>query len=248
MQLNAEDGGNRKFICVQLPEVCDEKSEAYKNGYKNICDIGMERIRRAGKKILDNVECKNVECRNQEEICNANSDNNSTLYTIHSTVDVGFKVFELDTSNLKTWDSTLAFDDYAQEKIIDRMENILSRVKADRSPLDMVYEIMLKTGFKLTEKVVPLECEVLRVECGAEKTDNSTLHTTHSKLSSTYSVGENNKMIICLAKDITPEYLEKLCELKPSKLVVGKDGLASDTAMSNALYILRDKQIELKLV
>lgn len=75
MQLNAEDGGNRKFICVQLPELCDEKSEAYKAGYKNICEIGKERIRRAGKKILDNVECKNVECRNDE--------NNSTLYTLH---------------------------------------------------------------------------------------------------------------------------------------------------------------------
>lgn len=212
MQLNAEDGGNRKFICVQLPEVCDEKSEAYKNGYKNICDIGMERIRRAGKKIL--------------EQCEAEKTDNSTLHTPNSTLDIGFKVFELDTSNLKTWDSTLSFDDYAQEEIIDRMENILSRVKADRSPFDMVYEIMLKIGKPLTESVKAVEV------------DGKTA----------YSVGENGNLLICLAKDITPEYLEKLCELKPSKLVVGKDGLASDTAMSNALYICQDRSIELKLV
>lgn len=80
MQLNAEDGGNRKFIMVQLPEVCDEKSEAYKAGYKNICEIGKERIRRAGAKIkADNPDAQEL--------------------------DTGFKVYKLDTSNLVTWDS-----------------------------------------------------------------------------------------------------------------------------------------------
>lgn len=132
MKLNAEDGGNRKFICVQLPELTDENSEAYKAGYKTICDIGMERIRRAGQKILSENE-------------NADS------------LDIGFKVFELDTSNLKTWDSTLTLDDYAQEEIIERMENILSRVKADRNSLDMVYEIMLKIGKPLTDTVEAFE-------------------------------------------------------------------------------------------
>lgn len=201
MKLNAEDGGNRKFICVQLPELTDENSEAYKAGYKTICDIGMERIRRAGQKILSENE-------------NADS------------LDIGFKVFELDTSNLKTWDSTLTLDDYAQEEIIERMENILSRVKADRNSLDMVYEIMLKIGKPLTDTVEAFEI------------DGKTA----------YSIGEDGNLIICLAKDVTPEYLEKLCELKPSKLVVGKDGLYSDSAMSNALYICQDRNIELKLV
>lgn len=201
MKLNAEDGGNRKFICVQLPELTDENSEAYKAGYKTICDIGMERIRRAGQKILSENE-------------NADS------------LDIGFKVFELDTSNLKTWDSTLTLDDYAQEEIIERMENILSRVKADRNSLDMVYEIMLKIGKPLTDTVEAFEIN--------GKT--------------AYSIGEDGNLIICLAKDVTPEYLEKLCELKPSKLVVGKDGLYSDSAMSNALYICQDRNIELKLV
>lgn len=203
MKLNAEDGGNRRFICVQLPELCDEKSEAYKTGYKTICDIGIDRIKRAGQKILSETE-------------NAES------------LDIGFKVFELDTSNLKTWDSTLTLDDYEQEEIINRMENILSRVKTDRSSLDMVYEIMLKIGKPLTDPVKAIEL------------DGKTA----------YTVGEDCKLIICLAKDITPEYLEKLCELKPkpTKLVVGKDGLYSDSAMSNALYICQDREIELKLI
>ena len=78
MQLNAEDNGNRKFIMVQLPEPTDEKSEAYKVGYKNICEIGKERIRRAGDKIIEETGKKNL--------------------------DIGFKVFKLDTSNIKLWD------------------------------------------------------------------------------------------------------------------------------------------------
>lgn len=201
MKLNAEDGGNRRFICVQLPELCDEKSEAYKAGYKTICDIGIDRIKRAGQKILSENE-------------NTNS------------LDIGFKVFELDTSNLKTWDSTLTLDDYAQEEILNRMENILSRVKTDRTSLDMVYEIMLKIGKPLTDTVKAIEL------------DGKTA----------YTVGENSSLIICLAKDITPAYLEKLCELKPSKLVIGKDDLYTDSAMANALYICQDRNIELKLI
>ena len=85
MQLNAKDGGNRRFIMVQLPEVCDDKSEAYKAGYTNICEIGKERIRRIGKKVLE-------------------ADGGQTsLDGDKPSIDVGFKVFKLDTSNLKIW-------------------------------------------------------------------------------------------------------------------------------------------------
>lgn len=197
MKLNAEDGGNRRFICVQLPELCDEKSEAYKAGYKNICDIGMERIRRAGQKILDEKE-------NEKPL------------------DVGFKAFELDTSNLKTWDGSPVDE---QIEIIDRMNDMLERIKPDRTDMDMVYEIMLKTGKDLTETIMPFEI------------DGKTA----------YAIGDSS-MVICLAKDLTPEILEKVCERKPSKLIIGKDGLKDDTAMSNALYICQDRDIELKLV
>src|SRR5699024_8997389 len=112
MQLNAEDGGNRRFILVQLPELCDEKSEAYKAGYKNICEIGKERIRRAGKKILEEHAQVTMEEDKQP-------------------LDVGFRVFKLDTSNLKTWDTT-PIEDEQLDLLYKRMNNMIHRVKPER--------------------------------------------------------------------------------------------------------------------
>ncbi len=124
MQLNAEDGGKRQFIMVQLPEVTDEKSEAFKAGYKNICEIGKERIRRAGAKIKEQ-----------------NAD-----------VDVGFKVLKLDTSNLVKWDDTpLASTDTAD--LFTRMDGMIESIKKGRSELDVVYEVMLKLGIPATYQV-----------------------------------------------------------------------------------------------
>ena len=96
MQLNAEDGGKRKFIMVQLPEVCDEKSEAYKAGYKNICEIGKERIRRAGKKIVEETGKKDL--------------------------DIGFRVLKLDESNMK--DVYFTPEEYKQTDLVDMVSNI----------------------------------------------------------------------------------------------------------------------------
>lgn len=124
MQLNAEDGGNRQFIMVQLPELTDEKSEAYKAGYKNICEIGKERIRRAGAKIKAE----------------------------HPEVDTGFKVFKLDTSNLVKWDDTPILDNNTQD-LFTRMNNMVESIKTDRTELDVVYEVMLKLGIPVTYKI-----------------------------------------------------------------------------------------------
>ena len=126
MQLNAEDGGNRKYIMVQLPEPCDEKSEAYKAGYKNICEIGKERIRRVGEKIKSD---ESLPLENREKL------------------DIGFKVFKLDSSNIKEWDSET---DDLKQTLLDSIDNI----KSDRSSLDVLYEIILKYGLELT---VPIE-------------------------------------------------------------------------------------------
>mgnify|MGYP002798403874 CR=1 FL=1 len=123
MQLNAEDGGNRKFICVQLPEKTDGQSEAYKAGYKTICEIGKERIRRAGEKI-------------KEE---------SPLTT--QNLDTGFKVFKLDSSNLVKWDNTPTTD---EEEVKKRIQQSLFYLVEGREDLDLVYEIMLKYGLSLT--------------------------------------------------------------------------------------------------
>ena len=124
MQLNAEDGGNRKFIMVQLPEPTDEKSEAHKAGYMNICEIGKERIRRAGEKIKE-------ENKDKENIAN---------------LDIGFKVLKLDTSNIRKWQPDY---DNLEQSLLDYIDNYVE----GRTELDVVYEIMLKYGLDLTYPV-----------------------------------------------------------------------------------------------
>ena len=207
MQLNAEDGGNRQFIMVQLPEMCDEKSEAYKAGYKNICEIGKERIRRAGKKLTET----DGQIKLGEEA--------------KQPLDVGFKVYKLDTSNLKTWDAAPIADDDLLT-LYNRMNGMIHRVKPDRTDLDMVYEIMLKLG-------VPLTYSVQKIDLNGK---------------SAYTVGEDCLLLICLAENVQPEDVEMMAEYAPAKIIISRDSFADDTAMSNAYYILRDKQIELKLV
>ena len=122
MQLNAEDGGNRKFIMVQIPELTPEDSEAAKAGYKNICEIGKERIRRAGEKI---------KAESGDEAPD---------------LDIGFRVFKLDSSNLKKWNTQT--EDIMQS-LIDSLDNFLP----GRTELDVVYEILLKMGIELSTEI-----------------------------------------------------------------------------------------------
>lgn len=123
MQLNAEDGGNRKFIMVQLPELTDEKSEAYKAGYKNICEIGKERIRRAGAKIKES----------------------SPLTT--QNLDTGFRVLKCDSSNMK--DVYYNPSDYTAS-LFDTLED---NIKDDRTPEDLLFQVMLDLGVLLSSKI-----------------------------------------------------------------------------------------------
>lgn len=123
MQLNAEDGGNRKFIMVQLPEPCDEKSEAYKAGYKNICEIGKERIRRAGKKIKE--ECG-------EKVQN---------------LDVGFRVLKLDSSNMQP----VFYNPHAITQSL--LDSTIDNVKPGRTPMDLLFQVMLDLGVLLSAKI-----------------------------------------------------------------------------------------------
>lgn len=206
MQLNAEDGGNRHFILVQLPELRDEMSEAYKAGYKNICEIGKERIRRAGKKILE--EHTQV-----------------TMAEGNPPLDVGFRVFKLDTSNLKTWEGT-PIENEQLDLLYQRMNSMIHRVKPERTDLDMIYEIMLKLGVPLTYSVTPFSINNKAV----------------------YGVGDDCLLLVCLAENVRPEDVEQMTEYAPAKIIISRDSFADDTAMANAYYILRDHGIELKLV
>ena len=122
MRLNAEDSGHRKFIMVQLPELCDEKSEAYKAGYKTICDIGKERIRRAGDNIISERNTANA----------------------YPPPDVGFRVFKLDTSSVK--DVYYSTDEYSQTMLT----GLESNIKEDRTDLDLLFGCLLDWGLPLS--------------------------------------------------------------------------------------------------
>lgn len=133
MKLNSEDGGNRKYILVQLPETTDVKSDAYKAGYDNICEIGKERIRRAGKKILEELQAKqgNVDlfCK-QEPECK---------------LDTGFRVLKLDTSNMQ--------DVYYKPEEFSETSLFEDNVKPDRTPEDLLFQVMLECNLPLSAKI-----------------------------------------------------------------------------------------------
>lgn len=135
MQLNAEDGGNRKFIMVQLPEQTDEKSQAYKAGYKNICEIGKERIRRAGEKILEeNKEKENID-----------------------KLDVGFRVLKTDSSNMK---DVYYSPENTEQSFLDSLED---NIKEDRTQEDLLFQVMLDLGVPLSSNIEVEQIEDAKV-------------------------------------------------------------------------------------
>lgn len=180
MQLNAEDGGHRKFIMVQLPEATDEKSEAYKAGYKNICEIGKERIRRAGKKIKED----------------------SPLTT--QGLDIGFRVLKCDTSNMK--DVYYRPDEVTQMTIGDYASNI----KDDRTPEDLLFQVMLDLGILLSSKIEETTiagCEVFNVADGF--------------------------LYACFDSNVSDEVVTAIAKEQPYYAVFRDSGMASDSVLTN---------------
>ena len=131
LALNKEDGGNRKFICVQLPEKCDENSEAFKAGYKTIAEIGKERIRRVIKKIQEEQDGK------------LDLDGNAAKQ------DLGFKVFKLKESNFKIWRSNIE----TEEELVAQMQQHLEPLDEHAKTEDVLYELLIKSGVQLTAKI-----------------------------------------------------------------------------------------------
>ena len=194
MQLNAEDGGHRKFIMVQLPEKCDEKSEAYKAGYKNICEIGKERIRRAGEKIL------------KEQLAN----NNSTLNSPNSKLDIGFRVLKLDSTNMK--DVYYAPCDYDQ----DSLHQLESNIKDDRTDLDLLFGCLIDWGLPLS---LPYK---------SEQIDGCTVHT--------YNDGD---LIACFDANIPESVVKEIAQRKPLRAVFRDSGFASSPEKINMFEIFK---------
>lgn len=206
MQLNAEDGGNRRFICVQLPEPTQEDSEAFKAGYKNICEIGKERIRHAGEKIKNEVESDNEQLKIDEQS--------------KSVPDIGFKVFKLDSSNLKKWNPN--FDNL--ELILD---NMIDNYVPDRTEEDVVYEFMLKMGLDLSYPIDITEIDGKKV----------------------YSIGFG-ALMMCLDDNITVSVAEGMVRMYKEQVpetwkVVFKDnGFADDCIKTNVKLTLIQAGLE----
>lgn len=180
MQLNAEDGGKRQFIMVQLPEKIDEASATYKAGYKNICEIGKERIRRAGAKIKEENPMGTMD------------------------LDVGFRVFKCDTSNMKDVY-------YTPDEFDPSMFDLLTdNIKEDRTPEDLLFQVMLDLGVLLSSKIeetVIAGKKVFRVE--------------------------GNYLVACFDRDVTNEVIEAIAKEKPIYFVMRDSSLANDSVATN---------------
>jgi len=144
MQLNAEDGGNRSFIMVQLPESCETNSDAFKAGYQTIAQLSKERIRRAGKKIKDELARMKNEAKAKEGTLLSDSDIHPSSLSLHNSLDTGFRVLKIDTSNMA--DVYYTPDALSQDLLSAQIDNI----KPDRTPEDLLFQVMLDWGVDLT--------------------------------------------------------------------------------------------------
>jgi len=186
LQLNAEDNGNRKFILVQLPEPCNVNSEAFKAGYKTIAEIGKERIRRAGKKIKE-----------------------ENPITTHN-LDIGFRVFKIDTSNMK--DVYYTPDDLKQ----DNLELFKDHIKPDRSPEDLLFQVFIDWGLDLS---LPIAKETIDAK--------------------TIFIVDTDALLACFDPGITEELVKKLAKYKPLRVVFRDDAFASDSVKINVEQIFK---------
>lgn len=181
MKLNAEDGGHRKFIMVQLPEKTDEKSEAYKAGYKNICEIGKERIRRAGRKIKEDAGL-----------------------TAPADLDIGFRCLRLDSSNMENVYYT------PEETQQQDMFSLVDNVKPDRTPEDLLFQVMLDLGVLLSS---PIEVK----EIAGKKVFNVA----------------DGFLLACFDHDVTEETVKAIAQMKPYYAVFRDSSMANDSVATN---------------
>ena len=194
MQLNAEDGGQRKFIMVQLPEPCGERTEAFRAGYRNICEIARERIRRAGDKIRADAA---PDARD---------------------LDVGFRVFRVDSSNMK--DVYYRPEELTQQSVFD----LVSNIKEDRTDLDLLYACLLDWGMELH---LPHTCADV---------DGCTVHDV-----------DNGALMACFSSDIPVSVVEHMARRRPRRAVFRDSAFTSDDRKINVTEIFRNFSPETKI-
>lgn len=213
MHLNAKDGRSRRFICIQLPEPTPDDSEAQKEGFKTIPEIAKERIRRAGKKILEEQKAKN----------------DGLFAEDAPKLDIGFKVFKLDRSNVKEWD--VEFDGLNEKQAAEALSLEFSKsmdiLKDGRTELDLLYEVMLKLGLQLSTAVETKQIEGKTV----------------------FVVG-HGVMIASFAKGLTSAQIGKMFDLKADfiqasefKVVLSDESFASDNDKTNAMQLFKQRGI-----
>lgn len=186
MQINSEDKGKRKFILIQLPEPCQKESEAYKSGYKNICEIGKERIRRAGRQIVKN----------------------STLTS--QAIDIGFRVFKIDDSNMK--DVYYSVDEYDQA-MLKRLE---SNIKDDRTDLDLLFGCLLEWGLPLS------------LPYTSEQIEGYTIHTYN-----------NGDLIACFDEDVPESVIKTIAKRHPLRAVFRDNSFTTSPSKINVGEIFK---------
>ena len=215
MQLNAEDKGHRKFIMVQLPEVTDEKSEAYKAGYKTICEIGKERIRRAGQKIqeerLEAIALSKHEwdqttfyVEHKEECDRLGHLPDEYFAKEHPPIDTGFRVLKCDTSNMKE----VYYNPAEYEASL--FSSLEDNIKEDRTPEDLLVQVMLDLGVLLSSKIEETTIAGKKV----------------------FNV-EDNYLIACFDSDVTEETIKAVAKQKPYYFVMRDSSMASDSVATN---------------
>jgi len=203
--LNKEDKIKRNFILVQLPEKVEENSDYFRSGFKNICEIGKERIRRVGDKILSEMNQNGQKSLIEQNLVN---------------LDIGFKVFKLDSSNLAKWDPEY---DNLEQTLLDSVENLVP----GRNELDLVYEIMLKYGIDL---ILPIE-----------------EYSIHDK--KFYSIGFG-ALVICLDDNLTSDLASEIIKLKDElspevmRVVFKDNGFVTDSDKTNIKETLKTNGIE----
>ena len=230
MKLNAEDGGNRKFIMVQLPEKCDEKSEAYKAGYKNICEIGKERIRRAGKKIVEEIKNASITFgKNRKDVKEMSADERKSFdkainmaseklnqedglknledfmnQADRTIPDIGFRVLKLDSSNMK--DVYYSPSDTDQTNLLD----LVSNIKEDRTPEDLLFQVMLDMGVILSSDIKTLDIKGKKV----------------------FNVNDGN-LVCCFDENLTDEVVTEIAKMQPLYAVFRDSSMSSDSVAVN---------------
>ena len=216
LELNKEDSGNRKFILVQLPELCDKESEAYKAGYKTIADISKERIRRVIKKI----ENEKQEAEKKKGMFA--EDSSATHAKAHfqpknDNLDLGFKVFKLSSSNFKIWRGS----EITEENLESQLDAFINPVREGSETENMLYELILKAGYLLTDKV--------------------------EAKGKYYSINDG-ELIIAL-EEMTQKLIDNIISAKPKKVItLDKLFTGNDQLKTNAVLQMKDAEIDFKTI